>query len=82
MIWLGEDSSDLMARLRDLVVSARDLRAWMDFSLDSRRVVAVVERVGRREGRLRVLQEVRAEWRGVRSVVVVVVIGFGSCGFF
>ena len=69
-----DSSVDLMARLSDLVFSARSLRALRDFSLDSRRDVAVVEREGRSEGRLRDCQEERADWRDVRSSVAMVVL--------
>ena len=44
-------SAVLMARLSDLVFSARDLRTLRDRSLDSRREEAVEESEGRREGR-------------------------------
>ena len=63
----GVSEVSLRARLRDLVLSARSFRAASDFSLDSRRDVGVEEREGRREGRLRVCQEVRAVWRGAVS---------------
>ncbi len=54
----------LMARLRVLVRSPRDLRAWRDVSRDSRRVWTVCSRVGRREGRSISDQDWRAVWSG------------------
>ena len=64
-------SAVLMARLSDLVFSARDLRTLRDRSLDSRREEAVEESEGRREGRSSDCQEVRAVWRGARSVAII-----------
>ena len=65
-------SAVMMARLSDLVFSsARDLRTLRDRSLDSRREEAVEESEGRREGRSSDCQEVRAVWRGARSVAII-----------
>lgn len=65
-------SAVFTARLSDLVFSARVLRTLRDFSLDSRREEAVEESEGRREGRSRDCQEVRAVWRGAKSVAIIV----------
>ena len=61
---LPSDSADLTARLRDLVWSPSSLRALREVSLASSKDWAALSRWGRREVRLKVLQEVRADWSG------------------
>ena len=73
----GEHSVSVVfnARFRDLVFSARDLRALSDFSLDSNKEEAAEDREGRSEGRSRDCQLDSAVSRGVSSLLSTIMLG-------
>ena len=60
----------LMARLRVLVRSPRDLRAWRDVSRDSTRDWTVWSRLGRRAGRSISAQDWSAVWSSSAAMVI------------